>query len=322
MKFRTEIEVAPWQQKIEYGDTLLCLGSCFASNIGERLSERKFRVTTNPTGILFNPASIAQAAERIETKKLVSVDEVFKSDGRWLSYDFHSSLYGTTEGEAMEMMNSKICEAHNALKSANHLIITLGTAWTYRLKRDNKVVANCHKQPHSEFRRELLSVSEIVEALERIAHSTSAQIIVTISPIRHIGEGLEDNSLSKALLRVAVEEFYRRHTERVTYFPSYEIMLDDLRDYRFYGDDLVHPTKMAVDYIAEKFFEVALSSDTKQKMEEVTKIINAANHRPQNPYSEQHRVFCRKQLEAIERIKEVVLQKEREHFERMLQINL
>ncbi len=322
MKFRTEIEVAPWQQKIEYGDTVVCLGSCFASNIGERLAERKFSVSVNPTGILFNPASIARMVERIEAKKLVTKDDVFQSNGRWLSFDFHSSLSGATLGEAVDVINRQIASSHELLKRANCLIITLGTAWVYRLSSSDKVVANCHKQPHSAFRRELMSVAEIVDSLERIISCTTAHIVLTVSPIRHLGEGLADNSLSKALLRVAVEEFRLRHAERVSYFPSYEIMLDDLRDYRFYGDDLVHPTKMAVDYITERFFEAALSTEAKQKMEEVTKIINAANHRAQNPHSEQHRVFCHKQLEAINRIKDIDLQKEREHFEQMLQINL
>ena len=322
MKFRTEIEVAPWGQKIEYGDTILCLGSCFATNIGERLAERKFSTSVNPTGILFNPASIANAVERIEAKKLIMKDDLFLSDGRWLSFDFHSSLAGTTADEAVDKINSQIASSNEVLKCANTLIITLGTAWVYRLQSSGEVVANCHKQPHSAFRRELLSVGEIVDSLERIMACTRAHIVLTVSPIRHLGEGLADNSLSKALLRVAVEEFRLRHTERVTYFPSYEIMLDDLRDYRFYADDLVHPTTMAVDYIAKRFFEAALSADAKQKMEEVTKIVNAANHRPQNPHSEQHRAFCRKQLEAIDCIKDVDLQKEREHFERMLQINL
>lgn len=322
MKFRTEIEVAPWQQKIEYGDTVVCLGSCFASNIGERLAERKFSVSINPTGILFNPASIASAVERIEARELVTADDVFNSDGRWLSYDFHSSLSGATLGEAVDVINSQIVSSNELLKRANCLIITLGTAWVYRLCSSGKVVANCHKQPHSAFRRELMSVAEIVDSLERIISCTTAHIVLTVSPIRHLGEGLADNSLSKALLRVAVEEFRKRHAERITYFPSYEIMLDDLRDYRFYGDDLVHPTKMAVDYITERFFEAALSTNAKQKMEEITKIINAANHRAQNPHSEQHRLFCQKQLEAINRIKEIDLQKEREHFEQMLQINL
>lgn len=322
MKFRTEIEVAPWRQKIEYGDTILCLGSCFATNIAERLGELKFRVTANPTGILFNPQSIAQSVEQMASRRMVTSDDLFEADGRWLSYDFHSSLSGATATLAAEVMNAKIELGHQALQHANHLIITLGTAWVYRLCATGKTVANCHKQPHSLFRRELLSVAEIVDALESIVNSCSAHVILTLSPIRHIGEGVEDNSLSKALLRVAIEECRRRHPERVTYFPSYEILMDDLRDYRFYGDDLVHPSSMAVDYIVDKFFGAALSTATKQKMERVSKIVVAANHRTQNPHSEQHKSFCRRQMEAIDELHGIDLSKEREHFERMLQINL
>ncbi|MBQ6613674.1 MAG: GSCFA domain-containing protein [Alistipes sp.] len=322
MKFRTEVEVAPWHQKINYNDTILSLGSCFATNIAERLAERKFCITANPTGILFNPASIAQGVDRIAQCRMVDTADLFESNGRWLSYDFHSSLSSSDKAETFNLINSRIATAHQLLRSANHLIITLGTAWAYRLCSSNKVVANCHKQPHSLFRRELLRADEILEALESIVASCSAHIILTVSPIRHMGEGVEDNSLSKALLRVACEELRMRHPERVTYFPSFEIMMDDLRDYRFYGDDLVHPSTMAVDYIANKFFGAALSDATQKRMAEVAKIVNAANHRPQNPHSEQHKAFCRHQLELIEQIKDVDLQKEREYFERMLQINL
>lgn len=322
MKFRTEVEVASWHHKIDYNDTILCLGSCFATNIAERLAERKFCIEANPTGILFNPASIAQTVERVAECKMVDSGDMFESDGRWLSYDFHSSLSAETRDEALSIINSRIASSYDTLRRANHLIITLGTAWIYRLKESDKTVANCHKQPHSLFRRELLRIDEIVDALERIAASCTAHIILTISPIRHMGEGVEDNSLSKALLRVAAEEFRKRHAERVTYFPSYEIMMDDLRDYRFYGDDLVHPSTMAVDYIANKFFEAALTISAKRKMAEVAKIVSAANHRPQNPHSEQHKAFCRRHIELIAQIEDVDLRKEREYFERMLQINL
>lgn len=322
MKFRTEITVAPWQHRIEYNSPILCIGSCFATNIAARLADNKFGVVENPTGILFNPMSIALSVERMAECRHIDHADLIESDGRWLSHDFHSSLSGATTHEAITNINLSIDLGHNALTSAKHLIITLGSAWVYRLRSTREVVANCHKQPHSLFSRELLTLSEIIEALERIARRTSAHIILTVSPIRHIGEGMEDNSLSKALLRVAIDEFMNRHSERATYFPSYEIMMDDLRDYRYYADDLVHPTKMAVDYIADKFFGAALSHDTQRKMEEVSKIVNAAKHRPQNPHSEQHKTFCRRQLEAIDQITDIDLRKEREHFEQMLQINL
>ena len=322
MKFRTEIEIKPWQKRIEHSDSILSLGSCFATNIAQRLLERKFKVCNSPTGILFNPASIARSLELMSTCYQVSENDVFLSGELYSSYLFHSHFSSTNKQEAIERMQQAINAGNKALSSADYLIITLGTAWVYRLKSTGEVVANCHKQPSANFSRELLSVDEIVEALESIHDHCSAELILTISPVRHIGEGMEDNSLSKALLRVAVAEFIKRHPERTTYFPSFEILIDDLRDYRFYDNDLVHPSTMAIDYVAEKFFEAALSEKAKCRIEDIDRIVRAANHRPQNPNSEQHRAFCRKQLEAIDRISDVDLSKEREYFEQMLQINL
>ena len=322
MKFRTEIDIKPWQKRIEHSDSILSLGSCFATNIAQRLLERKFKVCNSPTGILFNPASIARSLELMSTCYQVSENDVFLSGELYSSYLFHSHFSSTNKQEAIERMQQAINAGNKALSSADYLIVTLGTAWVYRLKTTGEVVANCHKQPSTNFSRELLSVDEIVEALESIYDHCSAELILTISPVRHIGEGMEDNSLSKALLRVAVAEFIKRHPERTTYFPSFEILIDDLRDYRFYDNDLVHPSTMAIDYVAEKFFEAALSEKAKCRIEDIDRIVRAANHRPQNPNSEQHRAFCRKQLEAIDRISDVDLSKEREYFEQMLQINL
>ena len=322
MKFRTEIEIKPWQKRIEHSDSILSLGSCFATNIAQRLLERKFKVCNSPTGILFNPASIARSLELMSTCYQVSENDVFLSGELYSSYLFHSHFSSTNKQEAIERMQQAINAGNKALSSVDYLIVTLGTAWVYRLKSTGEVVANCHKQPSANFSRALLSVDEIVEALESIHDHCSAELILTISPVRHIGEGMEDNSLSKALLRVAVAEFIKRHPERTTYFPSFEILIDDLRDYRFYDNDLVHPSTMAIDYVAEKFFEAALSEKAKCRIEDIDRIVRAANHRPQNPNSEQHRTFCRKQLEAIDRISDVDLSKEREYFEQMLQINL
>ena len=322
MKFRTEIDIKPWQKRIEHSDSILSLGSCFATNIAQRLLERKFKVCNSPTGILFNPASIARSLELMSTCYQVSENDVFLSGEQYSSYLFHSHFSSTNKQEAIERMQQAINAGNKALSSADYLIVTLGTAWVYRLKTTGEVVANCHKQPSTNFSRELLSVDEIVKALESIHDHCSAELILTISPVRHIGEGMEDNSLSKALLRVAVAEFIKRHPERTTYFPSFEILIDDLRDYRFYDNDLVHPSTMAIDYVAEKFFEAALSEKAKCRIEDIDRIVRAANHRPQNPNSEQHRAFCRKQLEAIDRISDVDLSKEREYFEQMLQINL
>ena len=322
MKFRTEIEKISWKSPIEYSSHILSLGSCFAERISAMLDERKFRVTALPTGILFNPASIAQSLSLMASHHKVTEKELFEVDGRWLSYNFHSSLSAPSPEEAMAEMQGAIERGGEALDSATHLIITLGTAWIYRLRESGAVVANCHKQPASMFSRELLSVESIVEMLQPVCESFKGDIILTVSPVRHVGEGLADNSLSKAILRVAVDTLQRQYPERVSYFPAYEIVIDDLRDYRFYAEDLVHPSQMAVEYIGEKFFEVALSANSKAVMSRVERIVQATKHRALNPHSESYKRFCRQQLDAIEQIKGVDLSKEKQFFDTMLQINL
>lgn len=322
MKFRTEIELKAWSTPLEYSHKILCLGSCFATNIAEELSRRKFRVTSSPTGILFNPASIALAMQLMSEGNVPDVKEFIEVDGRYLHYNYHSSLGGDTPQGAMSRIYEALQSGRRALHEADITIVTLGTAWVYRLCDSGAIVANCHKQPQRNFRRELLTVEECVEYLERIVALTSGRVLFTVSPVRHVGEGLEDNSLSKAILRVAVDIVCRNHAGRVSYFPSYEILMDDLRDYRFYGEDLVHPSRQAVEYIVEKFCSVALSARCRNLMSKVEDIVRAVNHRPNNPHSEAYRRFCEAQLKAIAELDEVDLSKEREAMEYMLQINL
>ena len=241
--------------------------------------------------------------------------------GRYLHHDFHSSLSGATAEEAAATMTRARECGGDALRSADLLIVTLGTAWVYRLASNGAVVANCHKQPASKFRRELLSVGEIVEALRRILRAAGCRVVFTLSPVRHAGEGLEDNSLSKALLRVAISEVCKE-SEAASYFPAYEIVMDDLRDYRFYADDLVHPSPAAIEYIAEKFFKAATTPLTQQRMQSVERVVRAAEHRPTNPRSEEFRKFCQRELEAIAKLPEIDFSEEKSYFEKMLQINL
>ena len=326
MKFRTEIDVAPWQHSIDYTDKIICLGSCFASNIAERLHRHKFDVISSPTGILFNPVSIAQSVDMMlratRGESVVNPDMMVSLDGRYVNYDFHSALSGATEAEAAEAMHQHLVEGGNALNSSDLVIITLGSAWCYEHRELGRVVANCHKQSSKHFNRRLLSVAEVVEALTSIVESVNGRVVFTVSPVRHIGEGMEDNSLSKAILRVAVAEVCARYGKGVDYFPSYEIMMDDLRDYRFYNTDMVHPTSQAVDYIAEKFFDAALSASAKSTMQRINKVVAAAEHKPFNPTSEGYKSFCRTQLTEIAALKDVDLSNEKAFFERMLQINL
>ena len=322
MKFRTEIEKISWKSPIEYSSHVVTLGSCFAERISALLEERKFNVTSLPTGILFNPASIAESFKLMTSRHRVTQEEIFEVDGRWLSYNFHSSISAPTAKETIAVMQEAIERGSEALSSATHLIVTLGTAWVYRLREGGNVVANCHKQPSKLFSRELLSVDSIVELLKPMCERFKGDIILTVSPVRHVGEGLVDNSLSKAILRVAIDTLQRLYPERITYFPAYEILVDDLRDYRFYSEDLVHPSQMAVEYIAEKFFDVALLPNSKEVMSRVERIVQASKHRPLNPHSESYKTFCRRQIDAIAEIRGVDLSKEKHFFDSMLQINL
>ena len=322
MKFRTEIERIALHKPIGYSSRIVTLGSCFAENISRILLSRKFCVTPQPTGILFNPASIERSLRLMHTRHRITAEELIEADGRWLSYDFHSSISGNNIEEATRNMQQATYTGNEALSDATHLIITLGTAWVYRRRDNGVIVANCHKQPATLFSRELLDVEDICSSLRSIMEMFTGDVIVTISPVRHIGDGLVDNSLSKALLRVAVERIKSEYPTRISYFPSYEILIDDLRDYRFYGDDLVHPSSQAIEYIGEKFFEVATTPACQQLMQRIERIVVASNHRPMNPRSEQYRDFCQKQLQAIASIEGVDLSKEKEFFEHMLQINL
>ena len=321
MKFRTEITLAPWNEKIEYTDSIVCLGSCFASNIAAKIKESKFNVEDNPLGILFNPVSIANSVRMMSSQRAITQNDIFERNGRYVSFMFHSSLSATTPHEAIAVMEDAITRGSEAIKNARLIIVTLGSAYVWR-DRGGEVVANCHQIGAKNFTSELLSFEDIVQSLEDIISLTTAKILFTVSPVRHLNDGLEGNSLSKALLRVAISKIVDKHPERASYFPSYEIVMDDLRDYRFYNADMLHPSPQAVDYIAEKFFDAALSERAKQQQSKVLEIMQARNHRPLNPASEAYKNFCRQQLEAIAELKAIDFSEEKSYFEQMLQINL
>jgi hypothetical protein len=221
----------------------------------------------------------------------------------WFDFDFHSSFSSTDRHAAVSTMQSAINQGSEALNNSEVVIITFGSAWVYRHKATDKVVANCHKQPQSIFQRELLSTHQIVERWSKLLESTLSgkQVIFTVSPIRHLSDGLEQNSLSKSILRVAIAELVERF-DNASYFPSFEIMNDVLRDYRFYAEDMLHPSSVAVEYIWQRFSEVAFSQPTLELIESIAKISQAAAHRPFNPTSAAYHDFCRKQLAEIEKI--------------------
>ena len=317
MKFRTEIAITPLAEGLEHSAKIFALGSCFAENISERLRRAKFLVESNPFGVLFNPASIANALERLSDTRTFAVCDIREGREGFFSFDAHSSLDGTTQTEAFANLNRAVAQGAKAFAESDWVILTFGTAWIYEC--EGKVVANCHKQPASQFERRRLSVTEIVERYSTLFDGIlrDKRVILTVSPVRHLGDGLQENSASKATLRLAVEELVAKY-ENAHYFPSYEIMLDDLRDYRYYADDLAHPSKMAVKYIWERFCEAVLSPKAQALLPHIEQIMDAAEHRPFNPESEAHKGFCRKMIEAAKSVTEVDFREEIAKFEKHL----
>ena len=303
MEFYTQIKIKPFDKRISHSQQILSIGSCFAENIAQRLRSAKFHVTSSPTGILFNPESIADCIDALSQKRVIAEEELKQANGVWFDFNFHSSFSSTDRHAAVSTMQNAINQGSEALKNSEVVIITFGSAWVYRHKATDKVVANCHKQPQSIFQRELLSTHQIVERWSKLLESTlrGKQVIFTVSPIRHLSDGLEQNSLSKSILRVAIAELVERF-DNASYFPSFEIMNDVLRDYRFYAEDMLHPSSVAVEYIWQRFSEVAFSQPTLELIESIAKISQAAAHRPFNPTSAAYHDFCRKQLAEIEKI--------------------
>ena len=239
MKFRTEIEIAPLGTKIGYENRILALGSCFAKHIAGRLAQAKFRVTANPSGILFNPLSIAAALRSYAGENPVQHSELGFDGELWFHYGFHGSFSAPEADQALAAMNAARKSGAEALRAADRIMLTFGTAWVY--EHDGAVVANCHRRPAAEFTRRRLGVDEIVTAFADLMAGPlgGREVILTVSPVRHLGDSLAGNAVSKAALRLAAEELAERFPD-VHYFPAYEILNDDLRDYRFYADDLVH----------------------------------------------------------------------------------
>lgn len=320
MKFRTEIEPAPRSVRIGYDNRILTLGSCFAAHIAGRLAAAKFHVIENPSGILFNPLSIAAAIRSYAAPAAVTREELGFDGEVWYHFGFHGDFSAPTADEALRRMNAARQAGAAALRTADRMILTFGTAWVY--ERGGEVVANCHRRPAAEFTRRRLDVEEIVETIAALLEGPLAgkQILLTVSPVRHLGDGLEGNAVSKAALRLAAEEL-KQQFRCVDYFPAYEILTDDLRDYRFYAGDLVHPAPQAIDYVWEKFVQTALDDRARQLLPEVEAIVAAAAHRPRNPHGEAHRAFCRRQLERIEAIPEVDFQRESTLFRQCIEIN-
>ena len=283
MKLQTIVDINPSLWQIGYEDRILLLGSCFADEMGKQMLRRGLPVVSNPFGTLYNPLSIAQAVN-YNSQSSIFNSQLIEHGGLWHSMAHHGSFSRATKDEAEQAVSESVETMQKALKEASVVIVTFGSAWVYEM--DGRIAANCHKMPESWFTRRRLSVDEIVAAwLPILKQYPDKHWLFTVSPIRHIRDGLHENQLSKATLLMAVEELrnteYReQNTDRVTYFPSYEILLDELRDYRFYADDLVHPSSLAVEYIWERFVDTFCTPQTSNRMQIELKRWKQSQHRP------------------------------------------
>ena len=293
MEFRTPVHIDPFQQPIDHHRKGLLLGSCFTEHIGGLMQQAKLPVTINPFGILFNPASIASTLDRLSAPKPFLEQELIAHDDLWISLAHHGRFSSTDRSKTLADINQALVQGAEALKQADYLILTLGTAWVYLYKASGKIVANCHKLPASVFERRRLAPEEIVNALECALrpYLNNKQVILTVSPVRHAGDGLVENQRSKASLIVAAGELCERYPDSIHYFPAYEIVMDELRDYRFYQADMVHPSEVAIQYVWERFAASALTPACRALISQIAALQNAMGHRPINPHSEAHRKF-------------------------------
>jgi len=304
MDFRTKIQLPLGKFSVNQNQLITLIGSCFAEEVGKRLESDKFPCDLNPFGVLYNPLSITQALQQLMEAKQYEEKDLFYEGGLWHSWMHHSSFSARTSEECLQRVNSRLLTGEKNLPHWGVLIITLGSNRYYRHKKTGQVVGNCHKVPEKEFEVEDLTVPEIVSAflpvLERLHEvNPELRILFTVSPIRYLKYGLHESMLGKSVLLLAVNELHKLHPEYVHYFPAFEIMLDDLRDYRFYAEDMVHPSDVAVDYIYECFKACYFDETALAVSQEWKEIEKALRHRPFNPDSEQYKIFIAKTKNKI-----------------------
>lgn len=321
--FRTEINLTPSAVKIDHRQPLLTIGSCFAEVMGDRLVKNKFTVNANPFGTIYNPFSIFKLLYKAARNEGLSKEGLVKSQGVYQHFDLHSRFGHTSEKELWQHVNARCEEVSAFLPKTEWVIVTFGTALVYYLKETNRVVANCHKVPGQRFEKRLFSIDECIrtfrltyDALKEI--NPGIKFILTVSPVRHTRETLETNSHSKALLRVAAGEICSKFLD-VHYFPAYEIMMDDLRDYRFYEKDMIHPNETAHDYIWDKFSETFFTEETVALNQKWGKLRRNLDHKAFQPHSEQHQDFLKKTMLEMEQLGgQLDLQQEIQHLKQQI----
>ena len=308
MNFTTKVPIAKYQNAIDYNSKIISIGSCFAENMGEKFDYFKFQNCVNPFGIIFNPISIENLINRAVNKIEFTEKDIFFHNDLWHCYEVHSILSDTSSELILQNLNRVLHLFRTQIIEASHFILTYGTSWVYRHKASNKIVANCHKVPQNQFDKEILSVEIIEKSIENSINliqsiNPNCNFIFTISPVRHIKDGFVENQRSKAHLIPAIQNS-QLATRNSIYFPSYEIMMDELRDYRFYADDMLHPSQSAIDYIWIKFFENYVSESEFGLMNQVCEIQRALKHRPFNPNSESHQKFLANLEAKIEQLQQ------------------
>jgi len=298
MQFRTQIPFKKQEHNlIDYNSTILMLGSCFTENMGDKLDYFKFSTTMNPFGILFHPRAIENLLLNAINKKEYIEENIFFQNEQWHCFEAHSSLSNPSKEVLLGHLNDSIYVTNQLINESTHIIITLGTAWCYRFVETDTVVANCHKIPQKKFLKELLTVDEITESLMAImalirSVNKNASVLFTVSPVRHLKDGFIENQQSKSHLITAIHRVVEPRNNAF-YFPSYEIMMDELRNYRFYNEDMIHPNQTAINYIWEKFVQQWVSSEAEETMRDVETIQKGLMHRPFNQDSEQHKGFLK-----------------------------
>jgi hypothetical protein len=287
----------------------MLIGSCFAENIGVKMEEMMFRALKNPFGVLYNPSSVANACIHLANPKPFTTGDLFLYNEMYNSFMHSSKFSHADRDECLRLINSSLTESAKRFASINHLIITFGTAYVYKLKSTGQTVANCHKLPAAQFIRERLTTDEIVDEwssllCKLLSINASMKVIFTVSPIRHFRDGAHLNQVSKATLLLAVQSLCEKFPDTATYFPAYELMMDELRDYRFYADDMLHPSPVAIDYIWERFCETYMEPSTRETIREALDLSKMLNHRPLNTSSVLYKQFLTETMLKTERFRE------------------
>ena len=303
MEFRVALQPRPLPQQITLRDAVFLAGSCFTEHMSSRLAQHKFRVSENPHGILFNPASICRSLGDVLDGRVYGREDLFmETHGIWSSWHFHSRFSDPDPEVALRAMNQSVFLAREAIRSSGWLILTLGSAYVYELS-DGSAVANCHRAPANTFTRRLLQPDEILAGLDPLLHrlrilNPGMRFMFTVSPVRHLREGFVDNNRSKAALIYSVHQLADKFDD-VFYFPAYELVIDDLRDYRFFAEDMAHPNYQATRYVWEKFMESCIDSTSADIMREIQDIHTAMAHKPRHPQSGGHRQFLEKHAAQV-----------------------